>query len=165
MVDDRFPQESSVEDILASIRRLLSEDKEVLQKKAQEPKRLFESNSEEDDVLELTNDMLLEAREPVEEHVATLPLPSPSQPESEAHESLLSPPTAALSAAVLNELSRVVRGRNMTLGHRDITLESLVHEMLRPLLKAWLDEHLLTIVERIVSKEIDSLVRQNNLKK
>ncbi len=163
MVDDRLPQESSVEDILASIRRILSEDKEVLQKKAQEPKRLFEANNEED-VLELTNDMLLESREPVEEEpVATLPLHA--QQESDAHESLLSPPTAALSAAVFNELARVVRERNITLGHRDITLESLVHETLRPLLKAWLDEHLLTIVERIVSKEIESLVRKNNQKK
>jgi uncharacterized protein len=35
------------------------------------------------------------------------------------------------------------------------TLEDLTREMLRPMLKEWLDENLPTIVERLVRAEID----------
>ncbi|VBB69062.1 hypothetical protein RIEGSTA812A_PEG_535 [invertebrate metagenome] len=169
MTDDRFPQELSVEDMLASIRRILSADEEALQaapkKKASEQKKqMFGSN---EDVLELTNDMLVDVNE--KESIASLPLhprsDTGSSEESEGDEGderLISPPTAALSAAALSELARVVRERNLTLSHRDITLEVLVQETLRPLLKAWLDEHLSTVVERIVAREIENLVHHTD---
>ena len=39
------------------------------------------------------------------------------------------------------------------------TLEDLVKEMLRPMLKAWLDDNLPTLVERIVKAEIERVAR------
>ena len=39
------------------------------------------------------------------------------------------------------------------------TLEDLVKEMLRPMLKGWLDENLPTIVERMVRAEIERVAR------
>ena len=39
------------------------------------------------------------------------------------------------------------------------TLEDLVREMLRPLLKNWLDDNLPTIVERLVRAEIERVAR------
>ena len=40
------------------------------------------------------------------------------------------------------------------------TLEDLVKEMLRPMLKAWLDDNLPTLVERLVRAEIERVVRR-----
>jgi len=42
------------------------------------------------------------------------------------------------------------------------TLEDLVREMLRPLLKGWLDDNLPGIVERIVRQEIERVSRGRN---
>lgn len=41
----------------------------------------------------------------------------------------------------------------------DCTLDSLVRELLRPLLKDWLDLHLALIVERCVNAEIERIVK------
>ena len=40
-----------------------------------------------------------------------------------------------------------------------VKLEDLIREMLRPMLKAWLDENLPTVVERLVAREIARLAR------
>jgi cell pole-organizing protein PopZ len=39
------------------------------------------------------------------------------------------------------------------------TLEDLVEDMLRPMLKSWLDENLPPLVERLVRAEIERLSR------
>jgi cell pole-organizing protein PopZ len=39
------------------------------------------------------------------------------------------------------------------------TLEDLVREMLRPMLKMWLDDNLPTLVERLVRSEIERVAR------
>ena len=44
-----------------------------------------------------------------------------------------------------------------TRAERSTTLEELVKELLRPMLKSWLDEHLSTVVERLVEREITKL--------
>ena len=44
-----------------------------------------------------------------------------------------------------------------TRAERATTLEELVKELLRPMLKSWLDEHLSTVVERLVEREITKL--------
>ena len=40
-----------------------------------------------------------------------------------------------------------------------MTLEDLVREELRPLLKAWLDQNLTPLVERLVKREIERIAR------
>jgi cell pole-organizing protein PopZ len=44
-------------------------------------------------------------------------------------------------------------------GHR--TLEDMVIELMRPLLKDWLDQNLPVIVERLVQKEIDRIAKRS----
>ena len=44
--------------------------------------------------------------------------------------------------------------KNAAVGVPMVTLESIVRELLRPLLKEWLDQNLPDIVERVVRKEI-----------
>jgi cell pole-organizing protein PopZ len=39
------------------------------------------------------------------------------------------------------------------------TLDDLVREMLRPMLKSWLDDNLPTVVERLVRAEIERVSR------
>jgi cell pole-organizing protein PopZ len=45
------------------------------------------------------------------------------------------------------------------LNHNARTLEDLVRDMLRPMLKSWLDENLPVIVERLVRTEIERVAR------
>jgi cell pole-organizing protein PopZ len=60
--------------------------------------------------------------------------------------------TSAVSSA-FNSLAHTVLMQNAR------TLDDLVREMLRPMLKNWLDENLPTIVERLVRAEIDRVSR------
>jgi uncharacterized protein len=63
--------------------------------------------------------------------------------------------TATLTAvdSAFNSLAHTVIGQNAR------TLEDLVKEMLRPLLKVWLDDNLPGLVERIVRAEIERVSR------
>ena len=68
-------------------------------------------------------------------------------------EGLLSPATAAALDAAFNALAQTAqppRGR---------TVEELVSELMRPMLKTWLDENLPPIVERLVGAEIERISR------
>ncbi|WP_430512622.1 PopZ family protein [Pannonibacter phragmitetus] len=60
---------------------------------------------------------------------------------------------AAVSAAFEN-LSSTILSANAR------TLEDLVKEMLRPMLKSWLDQNLPVMVERLVRQEIERVVRK-----
>ena len=65
---------------------------------------------------------------------------------------------ATLSAvdSAFNSLAHTVLGNNAR------TLEDLVKEMLRPMLKGWLDDNLPSMVERIVRAEIERVSRGRN---
>ena len=67
--------------------------------------------------------------------------------------SLLSMTTAAAVDNAFNSLANTVLGNNAR------TLEDLVKEMLRPMLKGWLDDNLPGLVERIVRAEIERVSR------
>ena len=66
---------------------------------------------------------------------------------------LLAPTTSAAVDSAFNALAHTVLVNNAR------TLEDLVREMLRPMLKSWLDDNLPTMVERIVKAEIDRVAR------
>ncbi len=74
---------------------------------------------------------------------------------------LISDRAAAASLAAMSELvSRSHREPNiesLPMGNTNQTLEDLTRELLRPILKTWLDENLPQIVERIVREEIGRL--------
>jgi uncharacterized protein len=76
----------------------------------------------------------------------TKPGPSPDR-------ALISNETIAAVDSAFNTLAHTVIGQNAQ------TLEDLVREMLRPMLKSWLDDNLPGMVERIVRAEIERVSR------
>ena len=75
------------------------------------------------------------------------------QETTEPDRQLLSPSTTAAVDSAFNSLAQTVLVRN------DLTLDGLVREMLRPMLKAWLDDNLPNMVERMVRAEIERVSR------
>jgi uncharacterized protein len=66
---------------------------------------------------------------------------------------LLSSATSAAVDSAFNSLAQTVLVQNAR------TLEDLVREMLRPMLKSWLDDNLPSMVERLVRAEIERVAR------
>jgi uncharacterized protein len=75
----------------------------------------------------------------------------PVHVEPEAH--LISASTKSAVDSAFNSLAQTVLVQNAR------TLEDLVREMLRPMLKGWLDENLPGLVERLVRAEIERVSR------
>ena len=85
---------------------------------------------------------------------ARRPPPPPPAPPPPAYDSgLISASTVAAVDSAFNALAHTVIGQNAR------TLEDLVKEMLRPLLKSWLDDNLPGVVDRIVRAEIERVSR------
>jgi cell pole-organizing protein PopZ len=124
-------QEPSMEDILASIKRVIAEDGRANARPAR-GSRPSEAPRPvpppEEDVLEL------------------------SDPVSEG-DGLVSEGAATASARSLAALS-AIKDRSETLPQGDGPLEAVVREMLKPMLKEWLDRNLPEMVEELVTREI-----------
>lgn len=127
---------------------------------------------EEDDVLDLSSLPDAAVEEPFDppsdldfDEVPVEPEPEPVmeavEPEPAAFEkpepasaALLSRETdSAVSAAFADLASTMLSGNART-------LEDLVQDMLRPMLKSWLDENLPTMVEKMVREEIERVARR-----
>jgi uncharacterized protein len=97
-----------------------------------------------------------EAEEPAE---SARPMPAPAPAASSANPlapsgaALLSPRATAAVDLAFNTLAHTVLVQNSR------TLEDLVREMLKPMLKAWLDDNLPNMVERLVRAEIERVSR------
>jgi cell pole-organizing protein PopZ len=89
---------------------------------------------------------------PIPSVARAAPMPDPTLSRDMA-EQLLAPTTDSAvkhTLAKLNGVSTVAAG---------VTIDSLMREMLRPMLKEWLDENLPSVVERMVEKEIARISR------
>jgi hypothetical protein len=131
-----------MEDILASIKKIIAEDatKSLSPPRAASPVAdrvtpqpdpipvAATTAADDDDILELTES-------------------APPMDESE----LVSSQAEAASRTALDALSRMVVKPEV---HGADTLEGLVREMLKPMLKDWLDANLPAIVERVVAQEV-----------
>ena len=101
-------------------------------------------NREGEDILELTEQMI--AQPP---------------PNVGAGEAIVSPGVTVNSTDALQELAKaLLNKRDIGIGNRDMTLEGLVRELLRPLLKEWMDQNLPYLIERLVKKEIDHMINR-----
>lgn len=182
--DTQAEQEQSMEDILASIRKIISEDDEeapaaaaddgvddgdedILEltdplpddeeaaAAADDEFDVMGAGPEDPDALVLVDDEPEPAAEPEPEPApepapaaaASVPTPEP------AGDGLMSPEAAALSAAAFASLGQGAVRSEMSVGDAK-TLEGLVAELLRPMLKQWLDTHLPSMVETLVREEI-----------
>ncbi len=183
-------EEPSMEDILASIRSILSEDEEkavadVAPKPgpelAPEPIHMQEPILEPEPVLATpepepvpTPVIDTPGTEPTREPVITEnpPLPTPTPPVEDlieltpemivTAENVVSGMTSEASSDVLAELARAIidrRDMNISSGS-DVTLEGMVREMLRPILREWLDRNLPYLIERLVKNEIDRMINR-----
>ncbi|CAN7221148.1 DUF2497 domain-containing protein [Bosea sp. LjRoot9] len=195
------PSEPSMEEILASIRRIISDDEA---KPAEAPPPAVTDGDDElkallagasavsaadDDVLDLgaeanliaapepepeppaeaqalaeSSDIdFLEAAEPAAtaEPEPILPqasVPPPAPPPAVSAPSfdmaqLLSDQTSSAVTSAFGQLAHTVLSNNAR------TLEDLVKDMLKPMLKSWLDDNLPTMVERLVRAEIERVAR------
>jgi len=77
----------------------------------------------------------------------------PGRGKADDQPQLMSRATSAAVDSAFNTLAQTVLVQNAR------TLEDLVREMLRPLLKAWLDDNLPGMVERLVRAEIERVSR------
>jgi uncharacterized protein len=203
-------QEPTMEEILASIRRIISENDDPAAAAAQAKMPAGQATPPQpadSGVLELTDMVEADGKvvniaaakgaaainipePPAKEEFPTMadpspepaPMPQPAdmraddveltateQPasaESDTDEVLVAAGTAAAStaasAALAQELNR--KGGSAGVGALSIgsgrTLEDLVKEMIRPMLREWLDANLPGLVERMVKREIERMVRR-----
>jgi|SRR5579872_6055147 len=141
----------SMEDILASIRRILSEDEDAAaQGKAMEGDKSAQAGGE---VVKLDPAMLIEEQ-------AAQPASSPPPAPPAQNAALLAPEAAAAAASSVGSLLRTIAQErpHMQISRGGPTIEDLVREEIRPLLKQWLDQHLPAVVERLVRVEIERVV-------
>ena len=107
----------------------------------------------EDDVLELTERVQSVGDLDVYTPLPTAP-PPPPEPVFDPGPGLVGTPAASAAAAAFEHLSTTV------LMPRDgRTLEDVTRELLRPLLKQWLDDHLPRIVQETVQAEVERISR------
>ncbi len=177
--------EPSMEEILASIRRIIADDSgaqgratpRVVSPSASVDMQshpgapLPDPSSPENDILELTQpvdasatftavgglDVAFREEEPraPEPRMAPPPTPQPMpQPApSMTDERIMSASSSVAVSAAFNSLAATVLSDNAR------TLEDIVKDMMRPMLKNWLDENLPGMVERIVRAEIERVAR------
>ena len=184
MSDPNAEQEPSMEEILASIRRIISEDGEEDTAEQPEPEPEPPAGHEEG-VLELTDEVQDDgtvvnlktgeevSEEPAEEEDVGLetidaegkPEPEPvleAAAEAVAAERLVSDIPGVESVSALSGLAAAVnihrRAVDPGIGAR--TIEDLVKEVMRPMIREWLDDNLPALVERLVSREIERLTRE-----
>ena len=122
-------REPSMEDILASIKKVIAEEKGLRTSvRAADPE---EYSDDEDDVLELNE---------------------PLAPSVDLGPPLVDDGIAGQSRQALEQLQTVAA--SIPAAPQVNPLEEMIREMLRPILKTWLDEHLPKIVEEHVKREI-----------
>lgn len=166
MNDAKSPQEPSMEEILASIRRIISEDTDAPKSAAPAaPAMGFD-----DDVLELT-DRFDEPAAPAPSHSANLfddedDFPSQETPkfslDDQDDEGFMSHAAANATANAFASLDEEPEPEPepyhapapVAIGGA-LTVEQLVRETLKPILKDWLDRNLPPMVEQIVRSEIE----------
>ncbi len=127
-------REPSMEDILASIKKVIAEEKDLRTATRLEPEPAAEDALPED-----SDDDVLELDEPL---APPLDLGPP----------LVDEVVAETSRSSLESLSTVAA--SVPAAAPVNPLEDMVREMLRPILKQWLDDHLPAIVDEHVKREI-----------
>jgi len=164
--------EPSMEEILSSIKRIIAEEGDGAMAAARArrqarpaPTPLPESERNDDEeVLELSDQVAAEVpREPEAPEPRFAPAEprfAPAEPAPVAAtpvSSLLSPRTAEATRGPLDALSRMVVKPEVA---GSDTLEGMVREMIRPMLRDWLDANLPQLVEAMVAREISRITGQ-----
>ena len=189
MANEISKEEPSMEEILASIRRIISEDGEEGSKHegplTQTESDAMGSTSEPaakptDEVLELTEEVdedgnVIASSEAATE-LATVGHPPAEENEPQSETIVASSPpleplmevssedvaVSAFAALASQVSSGSAEHRAQAISPSERTLEDHVLEMLRPMLREWLDKHLPEMVQRLVQREIDRITHRSN---
>ena len=185
MADPKSANDPSMDDILASIRKIISDDEARAQVSAQQASAqpsgrpaVVPPSAGRDDVLLLT-DLIEEPKSDAVPPPIPLPridparaaeMPQPSiEPARSADPTLVGGGAATTTASAFSRLNQAVQDSvpqpaapdpGPVVGTGGKTVEELVKETLRPMLKEWLDQNLPQLVERYVEKEIVRLTRR-----
>ncbi len=187
MAQQSSQQEPTMEEILASIRRIISEDTEEAEVQpvpaaakapAPQPIQVEEEDEPEEEVLELTQVIEEEPvavqpepeleSEPIPEPVRAKPVTRPKPVVVEEEDVMLvdrereSVESGLMSAAASNAMASAfgqLQARSRVANDPSVTLEDIVREMMKPILKEWLDENLPPLAERLVREEIERVSR------
>ncbi|HCM83678.1 MAG TPA: DUF2497 domain-containing protein [Alphaproteobacteria bacterium] len=88
--------------------------------------------------------------------------PTPDAPEASVADSLVSDTSASVATAAMAKLAQaadpVHTDTQLWVGAR--TIEQVVEDLMRPMLKTWLDQNLPRLVERLVEKELARMARR-----
>lgn len=132
----------------------------------------------DEDIFDLTADMRVDApapvvSTPVEEDpfmaASTPPEPATTLASMAAEMTsddgrIMSVTTEAAAAAALAGLASAgVPKIQSSSGFEGVTVETIVRELLRPMLREWMDNNLPTLVERLVEAEIERLSRRRSI--
>jgi cell pole-organizing protein PopZ len=112
------------------------------------PEAPFHKIEPQDDLVFMENAAAKAPQSPAFEPPPFYESPAAPQPQQ-----ILSRSTVSAVESAFNSLANTVLSNNAR------TLEDLVKEMLRPMLKSWLDDNLPSLVERIVKTEIERVSR------
>lgn len=147
--NDPNRQDSNMEDILASIRRIIAEE-------PAEAGAAAEAESPGDEApLELTERVdPLAAAEPQAPQELEIEAAAVQAAPEMAPETLVSAPAAAAAGAAFAGLAAAVAPQG-----QGATVEDLARELLKPMLKAWLDENLESVVRKAVEAEVERVSR------
>jgi len=183
MADAKTDQDPSIEEILESIRQIISDDAET----PAAPETPAPPERKEDDFsadLDLSQEVapeessgkILDLTDKVEEEIDDTrvdmsydPDPPPNimlednpLKEDADDDSLLSEITADAAAAEMAKLlaSNVAVERDEPARVGRVTLEDIARDLMRPLIKTWLDQNLPRVIEKVVAKEIEKLARR-----
>ena len=143
-------KEPSMEEILSSIRRILSKEE------ISEPKEndvLPQTSSPKEDIIELTKEMMVDQ---VDDTVS-------EKMEDYALEPLISEDSAKAMAEPLSELNSVLSKDKAPKQTSGVLLEDFVRSIIAPYLKEWLDANLPDLVERVVQREVRRVVYKSNI--
>jgi cell pole-organizing protein PopZ len=183
MAEDTGSADPSMEEILASIRKIISDDTPpaevtpvaadatvvpppVAQEEVVELTQMIQDDGSVVDLAEMEPEPAPVPPPPVQ---AAPPPPVPEPLPPVMTETLLSPPAAQSAASALSALANTVEIERLAssplsatmLGNGGRTLEDMVIELMRPLLKDWLDQNLPAVVDRLVQKEIERIARRS----
>ena len=141
-------REPSMEDILASIKKVIAEEKEL--RSAVSVPAPFAPAATEPEPEEPADEEILELDEPVAE--------TASRPEVDLGPPLVSEDAASASRSRLAALQEAAAAAPPPPAVNP--LEQMVRDMLRPMLKDWLDQNLPGIVDEHVKREIGRITGQ-----
>lgn len=171
MSDQNTEEEPSIEEILTSIRQIISDDDEDAPEEEAAPEP--EDDPEPEEVpIELTE----KVEEPVvddepepepEPEPVSEPEPEPIEreeievemqdprPSFESDSELLTDQAENAAFDAFSELAK-----KTAVEHGGITLEEIVRTEMRPLLRDWLDRNLPNIIERLVQEELERVAKR-----